>query len=62
LALAPKSDFSQKRTAAVHVALSILCILIASALAGLQVLHLFGISLDVFRIVGGLIIANALIS
>lgn len=57
LALTSKSDFSQKRTAAVRVALSILCILIASALAGLQVLHLFGISLDVFRIVGGLIIA-----
>lgn len=40
-----------------YVGLSILCILIASALVGLQLLHVFGISLDVFRIVGGLIIA-----
>ena len=29
----------------------------ASALIGLQVLSIFGISLDVFRIVGGMIIA-----
>ena len=32
-------------------------ILIASALIGLRVLSIFGISLDVFRIVGGMIVA-----
>jgi multiple antibiotic resistance protein len=39
------------------VALYILTILIASALIGLKVLTIFGISLDVFRIVGGMIVA-----
>jgi small neutral amino acid transporter SnatA (MarC family) len=39
------------------VALTILVILAASALIGLKVLSIFGISLDVFRIVGGMIIA-----
>src|SRR5271169_3703551 len=47
----------QKWRAAVKVALSILVILVVSALAGLKVLSIFGISLDVFRIVGGMIIA-----
>jgi multiple antibiotic resistance protein len=48
---------TQKRWAAVRVALSILIILVVSALIGLRVLSIFGISLDVFRIVGGMIIA-----
>ena len=48
---------AQKRRAAVRVALSILTILVVSALIGLKVLSIFGISLDVFRIVGGMIIA-----
>ena len=48
---------ARRRQAAVKVALSILIILVASALVGLQVLRVFGISLDVFRIVGGMIIA-----
>src|SRR4051794_16256884 len=34
-----------------------LVILVASALVGLKVLSIFGISLDVFRVVGGMIIA-----
>src|SRR6516165_9990302 len=55
--LTPKLPPAQRRQAAVKVALSILIILVASALIGLQVLSIFGISLDVFRIVGGLIIA-----
>jgi multiple antibiotic resistance protein len=47
----------QRRWAAVRVALSILIILIGSALIGLKILNIFNISLDVFRIVGGMIIA-----
>jgi multiple antibiotic resistance protein len=57
LTLTPKLSPSQKQRAAVKVALSILIILVASALIGLRVLDIFGISLDVFRIVGGVIIA-----
>jgi multiple antibiotic resistance protein len=57
LTLTPKLSPSQKRRAAVKVALTVLIILVASALIGLKVLGIFGISLDVFRIVGGLIIA-----
>jgi len=57
LALTPKLATAQRRRAAAEVALSILVILVASALIGLKVLGIFGISLDVFRIVGGLIIA-----
>jgi len=57
LTLTPRLSPSQKRRAAVKVALSILIILVASALIGLKLLAIFGISLDVFRIVGGLIIA-----
>ena len=45
LKLAP----SQRRWAAVKVAVSILVILVTSALIGLKVLSIFGISLDVFR-------------
>jgi multiple antibiotic resistance protein len=39
------------------VALAILIVLIASALIGPKALSIFGISLDVFRIVGGMIVA-----
>jgi multiple antibiotic resistance protein len=48
---------AQRRRAAARVALSILIILAASALIGLKVLGLFNISLEVFRVVGGMIIA-----
>jgi multiple antibiotic resistance protein len=48
---------TQRRWAAIRVALAILIILIVSALIGLKVLSIFGISLDVFRIVGGMIVA-----
>jgi multiple antibiotic resistance protein len=57
LTLTPHLESRQKQRAAVRVALSILLILVASALVGLHVLSVFGISLDVFRIVGGIIIA-----
>ena len=57
LTLTPKLLPSQRRRAAIKVALSILIILVASALVGLKVLGIFGISLDVFRIVGGMIVA-----
>jgi hypothetical protein len=57
LTLTPRLALPQRRRAAVKVALSILVILVTSALIGLKVLSIFGISLDVFRIVGGMIIA-----
>jgi small neutral amino acid transporter SnatA (MarC family) len=57
LTLTPKLALAQRRWAAVKVALSILIILLTSALIGLKVLSIFNISLDVFRIVGGMIIA-----
>jgi multiple antibiotic resistance protein len=57
LTLTPKLTPVQKRWAAVKVTLSILIILVSSALIGLKVLSIFSISLDVFRIVGGVIIA-----
>ena len=57
LTLTPDLDLRQKRQAAIRVALSILTILTGSALIGLRVLGVFGISLDVFQIVGGIIIA-----
>jgi multiple antibiotic resistance protein len=57
LTLTPGLAPAQRRTAAVKVALSILIILVVSALIGLKVLAIFNISLDVFRIVGGMIIA-----
>ena len=57
LTLTPKLALPQRRRAAVKVALSILIILLTSALIGLKVLSIFNISLDVFRIVGGMIIA-----
>jgi multiple antibiotic resistance protein len=57
LALTPKLGPVQRRRAAARVALSILAILVLSALIGLQVLGAFGISLNAFQIVGGIIIA-----
>jgi len=48
---------AERRGAAGKVALAILVILSGSALIGLNILAIFGISVDVFRIVGGLIIA-----
>lgn len=57
LTLTPNLESRQKRRAAVRAALSILVILVASAFIGLHVLSVFGISLDVFQIVGGVIIA-----
>lgn len=57
LVLTPNLAPVQRRLAAIKVALSILIILVASALIGLKVLSIFSISLDAFRIVGGLIIA-----
>src|SRR5262245_21699024 len=57
LTLTPNLELREKRRAAVQVALSILIILVASALVGLRVLGIFGVSLDVFQIVGGIIIA-----
>jgi multiple antibiotic resistance protein len=55
--LTPNLASAQSRRAAIRVALSIFVILIVSALIGLKVLSIFGISLDVFRIVGGMIVA-----
>lgn len=57
LTLTPKLVLPQRRWAAVKVALSILIILVTSALVGLKVLGIFNISLDAFRVVGGMIIA-----
>ena len=57
LTLTSDLDLRQTRLAAIRVALSILIILAGSALIGLRVLSVFGISLDVFQIVGGIIIA-----
>ena len=47
----------QRRKAAARSALAILIILLGSALIGLKVLAIFGISLEILRIVGGLVIA-----
>jgi multiple antibiotic resistance protein len=57
LALTPNLTEPERRRAAAKVALNILVILLASGLVGLKVLSVFGISLDVFRVVGGMIIA-----
>jgi multiple antibiotic resistance protein len=57
LMLTRSLDVGKKQRAAIKVTLIILAILIASALLGLRVLDAFGVSLDVFRIVGGMIIA-----
>jgi multiple antibiotic resistance protein len=48
---------TQRRWSAITVALSILIILVGSAVIGLRVLSIFNISLDVFGIVGGMIVA-----
>jgi multiple antibiotic resistance protein len=57
LNLTPTLESQKKRRAAVRAALAILIILVASAFIGLHVLGVFGVSLDVFQIVGGIIIA-----
>ena len=57
LTLTPKLTRAQRHRSASRVALSILIILVCSALIGLKVLGIFNISIDVFQIVGGMIIA-----
>ena len=57
LSLTPNLTEPERRREAAKAALNILIILMASALVGLKVLSIFGISLDVFRVVGGMIIA-----
>ena len=57
LEITPELPPIERRRAAGRSALAILIILLGSALLGLKILAIFGISLDVFRIVGGLIIA-----
>jgi multiple antibiotic resistance protein len=57
LTLTPSLTPAQRRWAAVKAALSILVILVVSALIGLKILTVFGITLDVFGTVGGMIIA-----
>lgn len=42
---------------AIRVMGTVLVILLVSALAGKYILHIFGISMDAFRIVGGLVLA-----
>ena len=57
LNLTPNLTAPERRRAAIKVALNILVILAGAALIGLKVLSVFGISLDVFRVAGGMIIA-----
>ena len=57
LTLTPNLTAPERRREAAKVALNILVILMGSALVGLKVLSIFGITLDVFRVVGGMIIA-----
>jgi len=57
LTLTPNLTAPERRREAAKVALNILIILMGSALVGLKVFSIFGISLDVFRVVGGMIIA-----
>ena len=57
LTLTPNLAAPERRREAAKVAINILLILTGSALVGLKVLSIFGISLDVFRVVGGMIIA-----
>ena len=57
LNLTPNLTAPERRRAAIKVALNILVILVGAALIGLKVLSVFGISLDAFRVVGGMIIA-----
>ena len=57
LTLTPNLTAPERRREAAKAALNILVILMGSALVGLKVLSIFGITLDVFRVVGGMIIA-----
>jgi multiple antibiotic resistance protein len=57
LTLTPTLTAPQRRREAAKVAVNILVVLTGSALVGLKVLSIFGISLDVFKVVGGMIIA-----
>jgi MarC family membrane protein len=57
LTLTPTLTAPQRRREAAKVAVNIFVILTGSALVGLKVLSIFGISLDVFKVVGGMIIA-----
>jgi multiple antibiotic resistance protein len=57
LTLTPTLTAPQRRREAAKVAVNILVLLTGSALVGLKVLSIFGISLDVFKVVGGMIIA-----
>lgn len=57
LRLTPNITAPERRREAAKVVFNILVILTGSALVGLKVLSIFGISLDVFRVVGGMIIA-----
>ena len=57
LTLTPDLTAPERRREAAKVTLNILIILLGSALVGLKVLSIFGISLDMFRVVGGMIIA-----
>ena len=57
LTLTPNLTQAQRHWAAARVALSILIILVGSALIGLKILGIFNISIDVFKVVGGMIIA-----
>ena len=58
LTLTPNLTAPERRRESAKVALNILIILMGSALVGLKVLSIFGISLDVFRVVGGMIIGT----
>jgi multiple antibiotic resistance protein len=53
LTLTPRLELGQRRRAAVRVAFSILVILLTSALVGLKVLSIFGISLMCSGLSGG---------
>ena len=57
LTLTPTLTAPQRRREAAKVAVNILVVLTGAALVGLKVLSIFGISLDVFKVVGGMIIA-----
>jgi small neutral amino acid transporter SnatA (MarC family) len=57
LSLTPKMDRASQRRLASKASIGILLILGASALAGQTILHALGISVEVFEVVGGVIIA-----
>ncbi len=56
LAIVERRSLRGKRKAALTVALGVLLVLLVSALAGLRILDLFGISLPAFRAAGGLLL------